>query len=337
MDLWLQEKYILLLSNRFERFQKVSSHLYNMRCYFCGDSQKNKSKARAYLYKKKEDFKYHCHNCGKHSNFEYMLREIDPHLYYEMRKESLGHDTPAVQALVEEKLKKVDVPTALEGVEIISELPREHIARVYLESRKIPAYRLEHLYYVRDFRAFVDRFIKGKLTSAKHAIPRIIIPFFARNGELFGFQGRAVDPDEEIRYITIIFNDSYAKAYNLNNVDFNKRYYVLEGPFDSMFFENALAAGGSDMLSVLYNAGANRENAVIVFDNEPRNDEIVKHVGKAIRAGYKVCIWPSFWQYKDINDGILDGYTAAEINAIIDSHTYVDMEAMLEYSMWRKV
>jgi hypothetical protein len=46
-------KYINLISARFQKFKKIKNNLYNFRCPICGDSQKNKSKARGYLYQVK--------------------------------------------------------------------------------------------------------------------------------------------------------------------------------------------------------------------------------------------------------------------------------------------
>jgi predicted restriction endonuclease len=39
-------KYINLISARFQKFKKVKNNLYNFRCPICGDSQRNKNKAR---------------------------------------------------------------------------------------------------------------------------------------------------------------------------------------------------------------------------------------------------------------------------------------------------
>jgi len=63
-----------------------------------------------------------------------------------------------------------------------------------------------------------------------------------------------------------------------------------------MFLPNAIAMAGADLGSSL-----NRDNAVIVFDNEPRNSEIVKRMSKYIDQGYKLSFWPDYIPYKDIN------------------------------------
>ena len=63
MDL-VDSKFIGLVSSRLQKFKKIKTDLYNFRCPICGDSQKNKSKTRGYLYSVKEDVNFMCHNCG---------------------------------------------------------------------------------------------------------------------------------------------------------------------------------------------------------------------------------------------------------------------------------
>jgi hypothetical protein len=113
-------------------------------------------------------------------------------------------------------------------------------------------------------------------------------------------------------------------------VDFNKRYYITEGQIDSLFLTNAVATG---------DAGGNNEgldniqNAVYVFDNEPRNKQIVQRMEKLLDAGYKVCIWPEKVVDKDINDVILSGLDPQEI---IDQNIYSGLTGKLQLSYWRK-
>ena len=70
-------KYINLISSRLQKFKKVKNNLYNFRCPICGDSQRNKSKARGYLYQVKNNTNFKCHNCGINISFSNFLKEID--------------------------------------------------------------------------------------------------------------------------------------------------------------------------------------------------------------------------------------------------------------------
>jgi hypothetical protein len=74
-----------------------------------------------------------------------------------------------------------------------------------------------------------------------------------------------------------------------------------------------------------------------VFDNEPRNKEIVKKIEKAIDQGYKVCLWPETIEQKDINDMVLAGLTPKKIVDIINDNTYSDLSAKMKFATWKKI
>ena len=106
----VDSKFINLLSAKLQKFKRVKSNLYNFRCPICGDSQKNKSKTRGYLYSVKADVNFKCHNCGASMTFSSFLKQQDPILHkqyvFERFKDDL--DNPLYLALLkeEESLKK---------------------------------------------------------------------------------------------------------------------------------------------------------------------------------------------------------------------------------------
>ena len=73
-----------------------------------------------------------------------------------------------------------------------------------------------------------------------------------------------------------------------------------------------------------------------MYDNEPRNKDIVKRIGAAINKGFNVCIWPESLKHKDINDMIMSGLSEKNIVDIIDSNTYNGLTAMLKFTEWKK-
>jgi hypothetical protein len=79
---------------------------------------------------------------------------------------------------------------------------------------------------------------------------------------------------------------------------------------------------------------SNTENATIVYDNEPRNAEIHKAMERLIRAGQRVCVWPSWVKEKDINAMVLDGMS--DIPKIIADNSYKGLTASLYLNAWRK-
>ena len=76
------------------------------------------------------------------------------------------------------------------------------------------------------------------------------------------------------------------------------------------------------------------DNAVYVYDNEPRNREILARIDKTIQQGNKVVIWPSDVKQKDINDMVLSGL---DVQSVVESNTYSGLEAKLKFTNWKKV
>ena len=109
---------------------------------------------------------------------------------------------------------------------------------------------------------------------------------------------------------------------------------MVEGPIDSLFINNCIAMAGADG-----NASGlrNVQNAVFIFDNEPRNKQIVERMEKCIESGYKVFIWPESIVDKDINDVVLStNMNSAQLKTMIDSNTHSGLSAKLQISYWRK-
>ena len=75
-------------------------------------------------------------------------------------------------------------------------------------------------------------------------------------------------------------------------------------------------------------------NYIWVYDNEPRNREIVNRISKSIDRGDKVVIWPNNIQQKDINDMSLAGQ---DVKSLVESNVYQCIEAKLKLNSWKKV
>ena len=76
---------------------------------------------------------------------------------------------------------------------------------------------------------------------------------------------------------------------------------------------------------------------ILIFDNEPRNKEIVKLMQDAIKLGHDVVIWPDMLKSKDINEMVMSGISSDEIEAIISSNTFKGLEAQAKFVFWKKV
>lgn len=338
MTLWIDKKYLNLVAHRLERFVWKSDVLANMRCPLCGDSQKNKTKARGYVFIVKGGMLYKCHNCSASMGIGQLVKTLDEPLYREYLLERAKETgafantpTPKVHVTLKKPVFKVKI-----NLLTIESLPKEHYARKYIENRKIPVAFLSQLYYAHDFREFIDQSFPNHGKDLK-SDSRIVIPFYDANKKLTAVQGRALQADNKIRYITIKADEESDKIYGLERLDVSKKTYVVEGPFDSMFLPNAVAAAGSASFTHVCNY-VNNDNTTFIFDNEPRNKDIIKQMNKVIEMGLKICIWPSVsTNFKDINDLILEGYSSQDIVAMIDANTHKNVRAKFMLQSWKKI
>jgi hypothetical protein len=331
---FIDQKYIGLVSSRLEKFKQVKIGLYNFRCIYCGDSQKNKNKTRGYIYGYKNDHNYKCHNCGVSKSFTNFLKDIDSSLYdqyimerYKNGSTGKGSNTPEPKFIFEKPKftkKAFDLPS-------IAELNKEHSARIYLENRKIPQDFLSKLFYCEKFKQWTNE-QKETFESTKYDEPRIIIPLINK-GEIFGFQGRSLSKKPKVKYITIILDEDQPKIYGLDRIDWNETVYIVEGPFDSMFLDNSIAMVGADIDKMFFVSNFGTD-FVMVYDNEKRNKQIVDRMEKAIQMKFPIVIWPNDLKEKDINDIILSGI---DVLKIIKKNTYMGLEAKAKLIGWKRV
>lgn len=332
-------KFVNLVSHRLRNFKQKDTHYWNCSCPLCGDSKKDLRKARGYILESKNKLLYKCFNCGVSMSFGSLLKRIDSNLYNEYAlenyKDSTSIKTPHAPAPLfkKEPEQEILVDAALDAVQRCDKLPITHQAVKYLISRKIPKDKWNLFYHTDTFKKYTNKLLPGKFEPVKFEHARLIIPFFTNAGKMFAYQARAYG-DEEPKYFTIKLDENEEKIYGQDRVDYSKTIYVVEGPIDSLFLDNALAVSGSSFDTPTIKSLAS--NAVLVMDNEPRNKQIVKQFGEYIDSGYTVCIWPDNIQQKDINEMLLAGMTKAQIMETINTNTYQGLSAKLQFNQWRK-
>ena len=319
----VDSKYIGLVSSRLQKFKRVKPNLYNFRCPICGDSQKNKSKTRGYLYAVKADMNFRCHNCGASMTLSNFIKKIDPNLHKQYVFERFKDGKTGRGTVVEEpkfnfeapKFKpKLDLPKASEN----------DIARRYLEKRKLDPTKF---YYTDKFKAWSNSH-KKTFDDLTYDEPRIIIPLFYQN-TLIGFQGRSLGPSK-VKYITVMINDDAPKIYGLDTIRKSSPVFVTEGPIDSTFLRNSIAMCGADGDVGKWGVST----PVWVYDNEPRSKEITSRIASTIAKGDSVVIWPTNIYEKDINDMVLAGH---DVQTIVESNIYKGLEATLKFTTWKRI
>ena len=341
MMTWLEAKYLGLVSTRLRNYKRKSGSLFNFSCPFCGDSETDKRKARGYVYSRNGKTLYHCHNCGITNSFDNFLKNFDFTAYSEFNLERLKDNKTPQQVALESFVAKMRTPvfiqnSPLAGLKKISQLKPDHPAKIVVDKRKIPNPYHAKLFYCPRFFTWANSVVPGKFDDKvlMYDEPRLLIPFINEKQELHAFQGRSFDPKAASKYITIVNDETVPKLYGLDTVDFNKKYYVFEGPIDSMFIPNSIATAGGDLISAT--VGLPKKNMVVVYDNEPRNKDTVKKIDKAIINGYNVCVWPTNLEHKDVNEMVLQGMSPDFIRYIIDTNTFNDLRAKLAFNAWSK-
>ena len=343
MSISVDSKYIGIISHRLRNFKRKNDYVWNFSCPVCGDSKKNASKARGYVYKKGNNLFYSCKNCGLGTSLGKLLEHVDGTIYkeyilerYKSGESGNSNFKDPTFNVPSPRFGKLDKPKQFEHAEFCSDLPSGHFCLDYLKNRKIPKEFYSQLLFTSHYKKFVDTLVPNhgkKLVDDA----RVIIPFYDVYNNLIAVSGRALETnDKTVRYITIRTTDSEDKlVFGMDRLNVHETVKVVEGPIDSLFLSNCVASGDANLTAVADNISAGKK--VIIFDNEPRNKDIVKLMQESIKSNHQIVIWPDTIQAKDINEMIISGISPDEIESIISSNTVSGLEAQLKFNFWKKV
>ena len=343
MSIIIDSKFVRLLSSRLRNFKQKKDYLWNFSCPFCGDSKKNLSKARGYVFAKGNNLFYGCHNCGEGTNVANLVKQVDPSLHqeytlerYKEGKSNTSNFKATTLNIPPPRFDKLAKQKIFEHSEWCDKLPSRHFCLTYLQKRHIPQEYHSKLLFTFKYKQFIDALIPN---HGKELIDdaRLIIPFYDVYNNLIAVSGRALEnSDKTLRYITIRTVDSDSKlVYGMDMVDLNQTVKIVEGPIDSLFLSNCLASGDANLNLTAKNILA--DDKVLIFDNQPRNKEIVKLMHDAIKSNSSVVIWPDNIQAKDINEMVMSGISSDEIEKIISSNTFTGLRAQMRFVSWKKV
>jgi transcription elongation factor Elf1 len=332
--IWIDTKYANLLSVKLERYvvKKHSPFLANFRCPICGDSHRSKTKARGYLLSSKNGLAMKCHNCGASMGFDKFIEHVDSALYSQYRLEKFSgkaNKKVAKQKFDFSPKNRInEKKTLLDIIKPVSDLEEKHPAVRYCQSRKLPDYKLSYVYYVDDVSKIASVLPEYRDKIKTHE-SRLVLPFYDREQNLIGVTMRALD-NNKLRYLTVRVDDEKPMIYGYDQVNLSERVICVEGPIDSLFLDNAVAVGGSDMKKAMELLP---DDTIYVFDNQPRNKQICNLMTKTIDMGKSVCIFQNTILAKDINDMAKMGY---RVNDIVHNNTFRGLEAKAQLSLWRK-
>jgi len=345
MSIILDRQFIDIAGRNLRNFKWKKEGLANCSCPICGDSKRDKKKARGYFYSKHGKFFYKCHNCDYWANLFTFLNDTDPNLHKEYCIQQWMQNPVAraekkkgekeVFGLNSSKPKFKD--KKLKGCKRLKDLPKDHPAVKFADLRMIPKQHWDKLFFTENFGDLAAN-LDPEQKLFKYD-PRIVIPFYNREGGVVAVQGRALSMKAEnearstVKYITVKADKSIERLwYGMWRANPKRRVYVVEGPIDSLFLTNAVAMVGAGSASNIPSRFA-ESDMVFVLDNEPRNKQIVKYNQNLIDSGHKVCIWPKTITKKDINDMAYD-MSVRDIQKVIDKNTFSGLEASLRLKEW---
>lgn len=351
--------YVGMLASRLERFKTVSSTVWNCKCPFCPGSISNPRKLTFYIYCKQGDVVLYCHACQTPYNMKRFLWQFDENMAREYSKEcyleNKGKKTYIRQKTTRKTFLDVSLPSLpkveknsldasnpdyrsiLKGTPFVSllDLPEDHITKQYLRSRLIPESSFGLLAYVPKmsdiFKAYPDY-----VNLEKSSEERLVVPFVNKSGEIIGATCRALNKNAQ-RYVEIKFKPDAKMLFGMERVNKNKKVFIFEGAFDSLLIPNAIAINGL-AVGKLAEIDIPMENIVLVVDNQCRHNAVVNSIDKFINAGYTVCLMPSKFKGKDLNDMLIK--KELDINNACDiilANCYQGLQAKLFFTKWRKV
>lgn len=269
-------------------------------------------------------------------SLENFLKEQNYSLYQQYQLEKLQNKRDMEQPLA----VKSEPPKTqkffydiMKDYQTISDLSPTHEARKYVEGRKIPHEAYSRIYYTDDFKELALKF-DSNYDKIPDGEKRILFPLRLATGETYGVSARAIDSNE-LRYINIKKKDYDDKYYGIERYNPNKKGFVVEGAIDSEFLPNCLATLSAISFKKK-NCVFNPDNTIIVYDNEPKNPEIVKFMNSSLVNGFTICIWEDSYPYKDINEAILNGMKPEQIVEHIEKNSYFGIAGTLKMAMWKK-
>lgn len=337
-SLYLDIKYARIVGQRLARWKikKENPFHANSRCQICGDSATNQNKARFHIIQQNDTLFCKCFNCDYSTNLFSFLKTYHSDIFseYTFEKYRVTDSTPVITSKpIVETTRTTQIAVNSLDLQLVSNLDINHPVRSYVASRKLPKYPFM---YVEKFFEFSKRYNEDLVNYTKDE-PRLIIPFYDRNNNIFAYQGRDLLGKSSQKYITIIINKKIPKIFGIGKINFQKEVQIVEGPIDSLFLDNSLASVNASLVSTANRIlpYINKSLITIVYDNEPRNKQIVKMYQDSINQGFNTVIWPTSPEKKeDINDLILMG---KDPKKIIKANTYSGLHAQLQFQKWKKI
>ncbi len=355
------KQYNLIKTLSIHGLRETSNGKFECKCINenCGNHSLNDKRRKAGFFwsPEKNQYIYHCFKCGVAMSFSRFLKKYFYDEYMTMFLSKYNDDTNSKQD--QQKLSFIKIPDD-EVKQLIDHLfesgdliPLSKCKDIdvasYISDRKIPESKHHNFFVAHNFYN-INQQIKQlinpdrEFTCSEREDKRVVWMFRDRTDNIIAMQGRRIDKGEP-RYMISRFNNediSNRLIGGLENINIDETVYVVEGYIDSLFLPNCVSLNGLHLPTIQYLIDEIKvKDLVVVFDNEPANDQIKKNLSELadMSINYpfiRVCLLPSEMrkQGKDINDYIKHGYTSEQLLQIINNNSYNQSTLKVRSVFW---
>lgn len=312
---------------------KVRRNRINCRCRFCGDSKISLSKARFNLtFYNSEKIIYHCFNCEVSGSFT-KLYALVKNITLDQAKIELGLNSfSSVRDMVNGKAKvEEEAVPGFHNYILVDCIPEENkeeggIIGIYKKalldfkkSRHIPE----------NIRLYVA--YKGKYAK------RIIIPVFDEDDNIIYFQGRALSPKADRKYLNPVAEKSIIIP-NLRSLE--SPVIITEGLLDSLMLGVHGTCCFGAHISEEFIERIKDKKLIVALDNDEAGYRSLRDFLSLNKysGSVKYFLMPEkFKEIKDLNELKITYFNIDVLNFVLEhSYSKLQTEVKLKFDTWRK-
>jgi hypothetical protein len=305
----------------------------NVRCFICGDSKKDRTKKRGWIYfPSGEQPNYSCFNDGcsaiginllakiqgidkKEAFSQVLQRYRDRNDDDYISDEAFFLDDDGFEEFMD-KPQETEKPARDEFIIPENWRDLDEKSQKIVDSRKI----MEAPYAPKKWKLYL-------CTKTS----RIVIPWI-KDGKIESYQLRAIYKNQEPKYK--FEADIDKPIFGLDTLDYDHPYvYLIEGAFDSIFVKNGLAIGGIRLSSKQQDTMENYMfDHVYMLDNQWVDESAYKETHKLLKDGKSVFIWPSTFKSKDVNEHIVKtGKNPFNDPKFLEENTFTGLKGIIHF------